>query len=588
MQTDDLIDCHALQTGNSSYETEHGELHNSNCKLDDPDSQPSNLEVKKVELNEEFSGTAEVDVGNRDSQLLLAVEMNRDLTGCSSVLQVSVEVNETVAVAEDVNCSNSGIETENGCLTLQAGSPIRSQKRDGSPVSNSVSSVKKARTTVGEQQPSVHVMYNSLTRDSKQKLVELLQHWSEWHTKHCSSPHDLTEVVESGEETYFPALHVGLDNPSAVSFWIDNQPSNQQSKEYVPLDNNSVPVYDRGYSMVLTSTDGSSNLEGGLEIVNASRCFNCGSYNHSLKECPKPRDNAAVNNARNQHKSKRNQNASSRNPTRYYQDSPGGKYGGLKPGVLDAETRQLLGLGELDPPPWLNRMREIGYPPGYLDPDDEDQPSGITIFGDEEIKVETEDGEILDTNYPEPPEPPKKMSVEFPGINAPIPENADERRWTTWPSSSDSSRSRPHKKFNKSELKTKVQYHEQRWSSDFRDEWPSGSARNLSSYSQRNDSYDASYRSQSARGNISGPRSPSLGRSFSGRDRRSPLVHEDSSNPGSYNSVQYSPSNRLFSPTNYGSASSERWGGNSPNNFDPDSSSRHKDKHDERHHRSRR
>ncbi|GFY85993.1 proline-rich spliceosome-associated (PSP) family protein [Actinidia rufa] len=265
MQTDDLIDCHTLQTGNSGYETEHGELHNSNCKLDDPDSQPSNLEVKKGELNEEFSGTAEVDVGNRDSQLLLAVDMNRDLTGCSSVLQVSVEVNETVAVAEDVNCSNSGIETENGCLTVQAGSPIRSQKRDGSHVSNSISSVKKARTTVVEQQPSVHVMYNSLTRDSKQKLVELLQHWSEWHAKHCSSPHvslDLTEVVESGEETYFPALHVGLDNPSAVSFWMDNQPSNQQSKEFTPLDNNSVPVYDRGYSMVLTSTDGSSNLEG--------------------------------------------------------------------------------------------------------------------------------------------------------------------------------------------------------------------------------------------------------------------------------------------------------------------------------------
>lgn len=27
----------------------------------------------------------------------------------------------------------------------------------------------------------------------------------------------------------------------------------------------------------------------------------------------------------------------------------------------------LLGfVQELDPPPWLNRMREIGYPPGYL------------------------------------------------------------------------------------------------------------------------------------------------------------------------------------------------------------------------------
>lgn len=23
-------------------------------------------------------------------------------------------------------------------------------------------------------------------------------------------------------------------------------------------------------------------------------------------------------------------------------------------------------MQELDPPPWLNRMRELGYPPGYL------------------------------------------------------------------------------------------------------------------------------------------------------------------------------------------------------------------------------
>ncbi|CAL5415136.1 unnamed protein product [Camellia sinensis] len=104
----------------------------------------------------------------------------------------------------------------------------------------------------------------------------------------------------------------------------------------------------------------------GLKVVDASRRFNCGSYNHSLKECPKPRDNVAVNNARKQHKSRCNKNAGSCNPTRYYQNSAGGKYDGLRPGVLDAETRKLLGLGELDPPPWLNRMRQMGYPPGYL------------------------------------------------------------------------------------------------------------------------------------------------------------------------------------------------------------------------------
>lgn len=115
-----------------------------------------------------------------------------------------------------------------------------------------------------------------------------------------------------------------------------------------------------------------------------------------MRECPKPFDRAAVSTARRQHKSKRNHTPGSRLPSRYYQSPQGGKYDGLKPGSLDAETRQLLGLGvncqpsssssssscigirlekmsdlfvlvqELDPPPWLHRMRELGYPPGYI------------------------------------------------------------------------------------------------------------------------------------------------------------------------------------------------------------------------------
>ncbi|MFS7947899.1 putative transcription factor interactor and regulator CCHC(Zn) family [Helianthus anomalus] len=200
----------------------------------------------------------------------------------------------------------------------------------------------------------------------------------------------------------------------------------------------------------------------GLEIVDGSRCFNCGSYNHALKECPKPRDNAAVNNARKQHKAKRNQNAVSRNLTRYYQDTPAGKFDGLRPGVLDAETRKLLGLKELDPPPWLNRMREIGYPPGYLDAeDDDDQPSGIEIFGEEVVvKQETEDGK---------PEPSKKKSVKFPGVNAPIPENADEWRWAAraWKFELPRSRSSNHRYHSSTEsTATRPHHHEERWNRD--------------------------------------------------------------------------------------------------------------------------
>ncbi|KDO58920.1 hypothetical protein CISIN_1g007230mg [Citrus sinensis] len=393
------------------------------------------------------------------------------------------------------------------------------------------SGVKRARMTLDEEQPSVHVIYNSLTRASKQKLEELLQQWSEWQAQFGSSSNDPNEGIEFGEQTFFPAIRVGKAKGPAVSFWIDNQTRNQQNKNFIPSDSHGTPLYDRGYALGLTSGDGSSNLEGGLEIIDdASRCFNCGSYSHSLKECPKPRDKDAVNNARKQHKSKRNQNSASRNPMRYYQNSAGGKYDGLRPGALDAETRQLLGLGELDPPPWLHRMRELGYPPGYLDSEDDDQPSGITIYADGEIKEGQEDGEIIETGRPASK---RKMTTEFPGINAPIPENADERLWAARPSSSDSSRDRSHHRLNHhSESISRGRYHEQRWSRDYRDDGPPG-VDPVSSYPPRYGGYDY-YSSHS--------RSPTRGRSYSDRDR------DDYASHGSYSSPY---SNRHTSPPDY-------------------------------------
>ena len=75
-----------------------------------------------------------------------------------------------------------------------------------------------------------------------------------------------------------------------------------------------------------------------------SRCFNCGSYSHALKDCPKPRDNVAISNARKQHNLKRNQSNVNRVQNRYYQKTPG-KFDDLKAGVLGPETRQCLGIG---------------------------------------------------------------------------------------------------------------------------------------------------------------------------------------------------------------------------------------------------
>ncbi|KAG4969605.1 hypothetical protein JHK85_036026 [Glycine max] len=429
---------------------------------------------------------------------------------------------------------SGGVLAENGCISLEDGSLKRS-------IETVETCAKRARITVDEDQPSVHFTYNSLTRASRQKLQELLQQWSEWHAKHVLSSNDASEVLESGEETFFPALHVGLEKTSAVSFWMENQTRKDKNKDFIPLADNSVPLYDRGYTLGLTSADGS------------------------------------INNARNKHKSRRNQNSSSRNPTRYYQNSPAGKYDGLRPGALDDATRQLLGLGELDPPPWLNRMRELGYPPGYLDVDDEDQPSGITIYTDREI-ADQEDGEIMEADASKPK---RKKTVKFPGINAPIPDNADERLWGTraGPSSSDISRnlSLPQHRSNYSTDYGSRGYHREHRLGDLRDDGPPGDPGHSSSKFSFHPRFG---------GHDSALRSPSMARSQSDRSR-SPMHDEESPMPFSFHSLHYSSSERHFSPLD---PDSGRLGSRTSESMyydrDRDLSSRVKDRPDDRHHRS--
>ncbi|XP_062210211.1 uncharacterized protein LOC133911811 isoform X2 [Phragmites australis] len=388
-------------------------------------------------------------------------------------------------------------------VKLDKGNGPQNASIDGSN-SNSVEEssargVKRAR--VESTEPSIRIIYSDLTRESKRKLMELMQQWSEWQarTQHTMKE-TAEEVMESGEETYYPALHVGSEKSCAVSFWVDSQ-----ARESAAADDDSVPLYDREFTLGSTPLGDSSNIERADK--DDSRCFNCGSYSHALKDCPKPRDNVAISNARKQHNLKRNQSNVNRVQNRYYQKTPG-KFDDLRAGVLGPETRECLGIRENDPPPWLHRMRELGYPPGYLDVvDDEEKPSGITIFGDGEVKLEYEEGELPEQG--ESPPPRKRMTVDFPGINAPIPESGD--RWL-WGSTPPQSSGRHHSSDPR----------------EYRDRGPPG----VDHYSSRYHSYDY------------GPLSPNLERSHSDRGRRSPSRYEsspaDDGTPHSYPSRQYS------------------------------------------------
>lgn len=43
---------------------------------------------------------------------------------------------------------------------------------------------------------------------------------------------------------------------------MENQTINDRNKDVIPIDGKSVPLYDRGYALGLTSADGPSNLDG--------------------------------------------------------------------------------------------------------------------------------------------------------------------------------------------------------------------------------------------------------------------------------------------------------------------------------------
>ncbi|GAB4815918.1 hypothetical protein N2152v2_002964 [Parachlorella kessleri] len=110
-----------------------------------------------------------------------------------------------------------------------------------------------------------------------------------------------------------------------------------------------------------------------------NRCFNCGSYAHTARECWREYDREQVEQSRKEFADARGEAAGGpRAAKRYFLGEEGGgrrgangvlpleeEFGDVKPGQLSEALRSAMGLGPLDPPPWLNRMRDMGIPPGY-------------------------------------------------------------------------------------------------------------------------------------------------------------------------------------------------------------------------------
>lgn len=295
------------------------------------------------------------------------------------------------------------------------------------------------------QRPQVSVSYARLPPKSKERLEEALIGWAAWHaaaygdeTEEGDSGGLITNITPvqqqpkcSGRLRFEPfALSTAAGGTSDLSIaaanaWVDIPEAAEAADEQESIGKakfnleyekaGGVPKYDRGVIAPLggrtaATPDGAAPSPAPPPRPGRTpqRCFDCGSYSHALRDCWQPRDSAAVHAARAEYSASSGATiAGMKLPTRYFVsidgaadssdavlgDTSGGggataEASGLAPGCLSAELRAALGIPESAPPPWLARMRKLGYPPGYLLDDEavahtEDADALELVFGDD-------------------------------------------------------------------------------------------------------------------------------------------------------------------------------------------------------------
>ncbi|KAG7480988.1 hypothetical protein MATL_G00062060 [Megalops atlanticus] len=176
-----------------------------------------------------------------------------------------------------------------------------------------------------------------------------------------------------------------------------------------------IPKYQQVFGQVIASDGQELQIK---EKRPKPCCFNCGSEDHQLRDCPKPKDMARISEKRKEFSGGNNQSNQ-----RYHEEEVEERFGKYKPGIVSEELLDALGVAANSLPPFVYRMRQLGYPPGWLK-EAEMENSGLMLY---DGKVSS-DGEITeDENYQS-----HKISydvsklVDFPGFNVSIPANVND------------------------------------------------------------------------------------------------------------------------------------------------------------------
>ncbi|XP_073806479.1 zinc finger CCHC domain-containing protein 8 isoform X1 [Danio rerio] len=166
-----------------------------------------------------------------------------------------------------------------------------------------------------------------------------------------------------------------------------------------------VPKYQQVFGQIIA-------LEGQDVEIKQKRpkpcCFNCCSEDHQLRDCPKPKDMARINEKRKEFSQNNQSNQ------RYHAEEVEERFAKYKPGIMSQDLLDALGMTTNTLPPFIYRMRELGYPPGWLK-EAELENSGLMLYDG------SNDGD--ENNHSQKISYDVSKLVDFPGFNVNAPPN---------------------------------------------------------------------------------------------------------------------------------------------------------------------
>jgi len=171
------------------------------------------------------------------------------------------------------------------------------------------------------------------------------------------------------------------------------------------IDTGDIPAYPQMFMKALPIVEEALNVR----VKHIKQCFNCGGEHH-LNECTEPKDKNRIRENREKFASKTpakiNFNVDS--------DELEERFKHYKPGIISVDLEEALGISLKEQlPPYIYKMRTLGYPPGWVRPVED---NALKVYGGDGNVIENadyEEGELKPVLLPE--------IVQYPGFNAPVP-----------------------------------------------------------------------------------------------------------------------------------------------------------------------